>query len=160
MAELNDQELVRREKLKKLADLGIDPFGSRFERTDSSESAKAKIEGLTDEQINENPQYVSVAGRVMFINKMGKASFIRIKDKYGMIQGYAAINILGEQSYEIVKSLLDTGDIIGLYGKLMRTRTGEPTIRVEKLTFLTKSLKPLPEKFHGLTDVEERYRSL
>ena len=158
MAELNDQELVRREKLKRLADLGIDPYGSRFERTDSSESAKAKIEGLTDEQINENPQYVSVAGRVMFINRMGKASFIRIKDKYGMIQGYAAINILGEESYEIVKTLLDTGDIIGLYGKLMRTRTGEPTIRVEKLAFLTKSLKPLPEKFHGLTDVEERYR--
>ena len=158
MVELNDQELVRREKLKKLADLGIDPYGSRFERTDSAESAKAKIEGLSDEEINENPQYVSVAGRIMFINRMGKASFIRIKDKTGMIQGYAAINILGEESYDIVKTILDVGDIIGLYGKLMRTRTGEPTIRVEKLTFLTKSLKPLPEKFHGLTDVEERYR--
>ena len=158
MVELNDQELVRREKLKKLADLGIDPYGSRFERTDSAESAKAKIEGLSDEEINENPQYVSVAGRIMFINRMGKASFIRIKDKTGMIQGYAAINILGEESYDIVKTILDVGDIIGLYGKLMRTRTGEPTIRVEKLTFLTKSLKPLPEKYHGLTDVEERYR--
>ena len=158
MVELNDQELVRREKLKKLADLGIDPYGSRFERTDSAESAKAKIEGLSDEEINVNPQYVSVAGRIMFINRMGKASFIRIKDKTGMIQGYAAINILGEESYDIVKTILDVGDIIGLYGKLMRTRTGEPTIRVEKLTFLTKSLKPLPEKYHGLTDVEERYR--
>ena len=158
MVELNDQELVRREKLKKLVDLGIDPYGSRFERTDSAESAKAKIDGLSDEEINENPQYVSVAGRIMFINKMGKASFIRIKDKTGMIQGYVAINIVGEQSYEIVKTILDVGDIIGLYGKLMRTRTGEPTIRVEKLTFLTKSLKPLPEKYHGLTDVEERYR--
>ena len=158
MVELNDQELVRREKLKKLADLGIDPYGSRFERTDSAESAKAKIEGLSDEEINENPQYVSVAGRIMFINRMGKASFIRIKDKTGMIQGYAAINILGEESYDIVKTILDVGDIVGLYGKLMRTRTGEPTIRVEKLTFLTKSLKPLPEKYHGLTDVEERYR--
>ena len=158
MVELNDQELVRREKLKKLIDLGIDPYGSRFERTDSAESAKAKIEGLSDEEINENPQYVSVAGRIMFINRMGKASFIRIKDKTGMIQGYAAINILGEESYDIVKTILDVGDIVGLYGKLMRTRTGEPTIRVEKLTFLTKSLKPLPEKYHGLTDVEERYR--
>ena len=98
MAELNDQELVRREKLKKLIDLGIDPYGSKFERTDSSESAKAKIEGLSDEEINENPQYVSVAGRIMFINKMGKASFIRIKDKFGMIQGYVAINIVGEES--------------------------------------------------------------
>ena len=155
---LTEQELVRREKLKKLVELGIDPYGSKYEVSDSSISAKRKIEGLTDEELEANPQYVSVAGRVMFINKMGKASFIRIKDKFGLIQGYVAINIIGPESYEIVKTLLDTGDIVGLYGRMMKTRSGEPTIRVEKFTFLTKSLKPLPEKFHGLTDVEERYR--
>ena len=75
---LTEQELVRREKLKKLIELGIDPYGSKYEVTDSSMSAKAKIEGLTEEEMEANPQYVSIAGRVMFINRMGKASFIRI----------------------------------------------------------------------------------
>lgn len=155
--ELNDQEIVRREKLEKLKELGVDPYGEAYERTDSSKSAKEKIANLSDEELKENPIYTSVAGRIMSIRRMGKASFLNIKDKEGSIQAYMGIDIVGEKSYEIFK-LTDIGDIVGLYGTLMRTRTGEPTIRVEKYTFLTKSLKPLPEKFHGLTDVEERYR--
>lgn len=155
--ELNDQEIVRREKLEKLKELGVDPYGDAYERTDSSKSAKDKIANLSDEELKENPIYTSVAGRIMSIRRMGKASFLNIKDKEGSIQAYMGIDIVGEKSYEIFK-LTDIGDIVGLYGTLMRTRTGEPTIRVEKYTFLTKSLKPLPEKFHGLTDVEERYR--
>lgn len=155
--ELTDQEKSRREKLQKLIDLGVDPYGKRFDRTDSSSSCRAKSEGKTNEDLEASPIHVIVAGRIMLLRKMGKASFITIQDKEGKIQGYISIDSVGEKSYEIFK-LCDTGDIVGLEGHLMRTRTGELTIKVEKFTFLTKSLRPLPEKFHGLTDIEERYR--
>ena len=154
---LTDQELARREKLRKLVELGVNPYGQRYERTDSSKSAKAKLEGKTNEELENSPVNVKVAGRVMFLRKMGKASFLSIQDKEGKIQGYISIDTVGEKNYEIFK-LTDVGDIVGLGGTLMFTKTGEITVRVDEFTFLTKSLKPLPEKFHGLTDVEERYR--
>ena len=157
MEELNDQELVRREKLEKLKELGVDPYGSKFERTDTTKSCREKVLNKTNEELNENHIYVKVAGRVMSIRRMGKASFLNIQDKYGKIQAYMGIDVVGEHAYEVFK-LTDIGDIVGLYGRLMFTRTGELTIRVEEYTFLTKSLKVLPEKFHGLTDTEERYR--
>ncbi len=157
MEELNDQELVRREKLEKLKELGVDPYGSKFERTDTTKSCREKVLNKTNEELNENHIYVKVAGRVMSIRRMGKASFLNIQDKYGRIQAYMGIDVVGEHAYEVFK-LTDIGDIVGLYGRLMFTRTGELTIRVEEYTFLTKSLKVLPEKFHGLTDTEERYR--
>ncbi len=155
--ELTDQEQARREKLEKYRALGVDPFGEKFERSDDYESIHAKSDSLTNEELEAKQIYVSVAGRVMAIRRMGKASFINIKDKKGLMQGYIGIDIVGEKAYEVFK-LADIGDVVGLYGRLMRTRTGELTIRVEKYTHLTKALKPLPEKFHGLTDVEERYR--
>ena len=154
---LNDQEIVRREKIKKLEELGINPWGERFDRTDSSKSAKEKAQGKTNEELEANPIYVTVAGRLMSARKMGKASFLNIQDKEGRIQGYISIDTVGLDSYNVFK-MSDIGDIVGLYGRVMLTRTGEVTIRVEKYTFLTKSLRVLPEKFHGLTDVEERYR--
>lgn len=154
---LNDQELVRREKLKKLEELGIDPWGERFDRTDTSKTCREKAEGKTNEELEVNPVYVKVAGRLMSLRKMGKASFLNIQDKFGRLQGYISIDSVGEKSYEVFK-ICDIGDIVGLYGRLMLTRTGEITIRVEEFTFLTKSLRVLPEKYHGLTDVEERYR--
>lgn len=154
---LNDQELVRREKLKKLEELGIDPWGERFDRTDTSKTCREKAEGKTNEELEANPVYVKVAGRLMSLRKMGKASFLNIQDKFGRLQGYISIDSVGEKSYEVFK-ICDIGDIVGLYGRLMLTRTGEITIRVEEFTFLTKSLRVLPEKYHGLTDVEERYR--
>ena len=157
MEELNDQELVRREKLEKLKELGVDPYGSKFERTDTTKSCREKVLNKTNEELNENHIYVKVAGRAMSIRRMGKASFLNIQDKYGRIQAYMGIDVVGERAYEVFK-LTDIGDIVGLYGRLMFTRTGELTIRVEEYTFLTKSLKVLPEKFHGLTDTEERYR--
>ena len=157
MEELNDQELVRREKLEKLKELGVDPYGSKFERTDTTKSCREKVLNKTNEELNENHIYVKVAGRVMSIRRMGKASFLNIQDKYERIQAYMGIDVVGEHTYEVFK-LTDIGDIVGLYGRLMFTRTGELTIRVEEYTFLTKSLKVLPEKFHGLTDTEERYR--
>ena len=154
---LNDQELIRREKLEKLKQLGIDPWGSRFERTDTSETCKQKASGKTNEELEANPILVTVAGRIMSLRKMGKASFLNIQDKFGRLQGYISIDTVGAESYEVFK-ICDIGDIVGLHGRLMLTRTGEITLRVDKFTFLTKSLKVLPEKFHGLSDVEERYR--
>ena len=154
---LNDQEIIRREKLKKLEELGVNPRGERFDRTDTTKSAREKSNGKTNEELDAEHVYVKLAGRIMSLRKMGKASFLNIQDKFGKIQGYISIDTVGQNEYEIFK-ICDIGDIVGLYGRLMLTRTGELTIRVEEFTFLTKSLRVLPEKFHGLTDVEERYR--
>ena len=93
----------------------------------------------------------------MSLRKMGKAAFMNIKDVTGNIQCWLGIDVLGEEAYQVFK-LSDIGDIVGVYGRLMLSGTGELTVRVEKYTHLTKALRPLPEKFHGLTDVEERYR--
>ncbi|HKL73056.1 MAG TPA: lysine--tRNA ligase [Candidatus Onthovivens sp.] len=154
---LTDQEQSRRDKLKQLIDLGVNPWGEKFHRTHTTLEAKDVSKDKDSEALAANPIRVKVAGRAMFIRKMGKASFISIQDKFGNIQGYIAIDTVGEESYNIFK-LTDIGDIVGLEGNLMLTRTGELTIKIDKFYFLTKALKPLPEKFHGLTDVEERYR--
>lgn len=152
-----DQEQARRDKLAKYKELGVDPFGEKFERSDLIKSVRAKCEGKTNEELEAKPVYVTVAGRIMALRRMGKASFMNIKDVTGNIQVYVGIDVVGEETYTIFK-LADVGDIVGVYGRVMLTRTGEMTIRAEKYTHLTKSLRPLPEKFHGLTDVEERYR--
>ncbi len=154
---LNDQELARREKLKKLKELGVDPFGKRFDRTDSTLTAKEKVKDKTNDELEQNEVNVKLAGRIMFLRKMGKASFFNIQDKEGKIQAYISIDTVGAESYNIFK-ICDVGDIVGISGRLMLTRTGELTVRVSEFKFLTKSLKVLPEKFHGLTDIEERYR--
>lgn len=154
---LTDQERARRDKLVKLEELGVNPWGEAYPRTDTSETCREKANGKTNEELEQNPIHVDVAGRIMFLRKMGKASFVSIQDKFGKIQVYISIDTVGEETYNIFK-ICDIGDIVGIYGKLMLTRTGELTIKAEKFTFLTKSLRPLPEKFHGLTDVEERCR--
>ena len=154
---LNDQELVRREKLQKLKDMGVDPYGERFDRTDNSKTCREKIENKTNEELEANQVYVTIAGRVMQTRKMGKASFFNVQDREGKMQCYISIDTVGQESYEVFKTS-DIGDLVGVYGRMMLTRTGEPTIRVEKYTFLTKSLKVLPEKYHGLQDIEERSR--
>lgn len=154
---LTDQEKARRDKLAKLQEMGVNPWGQAYERTDTSATCREKAEGKTNEELEANHIYVNVAGRIMFLRKMGKASFLNIQDKFGKIQIYISLDTVGEESYNIFK-VCDIGDIIGIYGRLMLTKTGELTIRAEKFTFLTKSLRPLPEKFHGLTDVEERCR--
>ena len=154
---LTDQELARRAKLEKYVEMGVDPYGERFERTDTAASVRAKCEGLSDESLNTDFVYVTIAGRIMSLRRMGKASFMNIKDVTGSMQVYVGIDVVGEETYNLFK-LADIGDIVGVYGRVMRTRTGELTVRAEKYTHLTKSLRPLPEKFHGLTDVEERFR--
>ena len=157
MREFSDQELVRREKCENIRKLGIDPFGHKFERTDYAEVLKEKYKDVDHDAFENMNDTATVAGRIMFIRKMGKASFFSIKDKTGSIQIYISINDIGEESYNLFKTA-DIGDIVGVYGKVMKTKTGEVTIKCLKYTHLVKSLRPLPEKFHGLTDIEERYR--
>ena len=157
MREFSEQELVRREKANKLRELGIDPFGHRFEITDFSKNIKDEYQDMTHDELEELHKEVTVAGRIMFIRKMGKASFFSIKDKLGNIQIYISINDVGEETYTLFKSA-DIGDIVGIKGILMKTQTGEITIKCLEYTHLVKALRPLPEKYHGLNDVEERYR--
>ncbi len=157
MREFTEQELVRREKAEKLKELGIDPFGQRYDREDFAKDIKDKYQDVEHDAFETMNDTAKVAGRIMFIRKMGKASFFTIQDKTGSIQIYISINDVGEDTYELFKSA-DIGDIVGVYGKVMKTKTGEVTIKCFEYTHLVKALRPLPEKFHGLTDVEERYR--
>ncbi len=155
--EFSDQELVRRAKAQKLSESGIDPFGKKFVRTHNSEEIKALAGEATKEELEEKAIAVKTAGRIMFIRVMGKASFFTIQDQQGQIQAFISKEGVGEEVYSLFKTA-DLGDIVGVEGAIMRTRTGEVTIKVAKYTHIVKALKPLPEKFHGLTDVEERYR--
>ena len=152
-----EQELVRRGKLDKIKEFGIDPFGHRYDVSDYSTDIKERCAGKTHEELEETNIEVNVAGRIMFIRKMGKASFFSLKDKFGNIQVYISINDVGEEVYSLFKSA-DIGDIVGVKGKVMVTQTGEVTIKCAEYTHLVKALKPLPEKYHGLSDVEERFR--
>ena len=154
---LNDQEQVRFDKLAKYRELGVEPFGKRYDFTDSIRDIRAKYGECSAEELQEKNIVVDVAGRLIAVRRMGKAAFVNLKDQYGNIQGWLGIDVLGEQQYAVFK-LADIGDIVGLKGTLMRSRTGELTIHVERFTHISKCLKPLPEKFHGLTDTEDRYR--
>ena len=155
--DLTEQEQVRRSKLEKYAKLGVNPFGQKFERTHSSVQVKNEYSNKTEEELANDKSEVTLAGRIRFIRKMGKASFFNIQDREGFIQCYIKLDVVGEHDYAVFK-LADIGDIVGVRGTIMKTRTGELTIRVDQYTHLVKALKPLPEKFHGLTDIEERYR--
>ncbi len=154
---LSQQEQVRRDKLEKYKELGVDPFGQRYDFTDNSASLKEKFKDFTEEELENTESSVNLAGRIMFIRKMGKASFFSIQDREGFMQVYIRKDVVGEEQYALFK-LADVGDIVGVCGKMMKTQTGELTVRCNKYTHLVKALRPLPEKFHGLTDTEERYR--
>ena len=143
---------VKREKLATLQKEGRDPFQiTKYDVTHHAQEIKDEFESL-------DGKTVRVAGRMMFKRKMGKASFCNCMDKSGKIQIYVARDTLGEEAYDEFKKYLDVGDIIGAEGEVFRTQTGEISIHAAKLTLLSKELKPLPEKFHGLTDTDIRYR--
>ena len=154
---LNDQELVRRSKAKELRELGIDPFGARFDRKSTSEELKQKYANFTKEELQEMNVTTSVAGRIMSLRRKGKVAFMHIQDRFGQIQAYVRQDVLGEAPYEIFKKA-DIGDICGVEGEVIKTDTGELTIRATVYTHLSKALRPLPEKFHGLQDKEEARR--
>lgn len=154
---LNDQEIVRREKLEKYKAFHVDPFGKAYKVTHSIDQIRELFSKKSEKTLEKNKPYVQIAGRIMAVRRMGKASFINIQDKTGNIQIYLGIDVVGKKAYELFK-LADIGDIVGVYGRVMKTRKGELTIRAEKYTHLSKCLHPLPEKYHGLVDVEERSR--
>lgn len=150
LEQLNEQLKFRREKMETLREKGIDPFGHAFDATHKSQDIIENFETL-----EEKP--VVVAGRVMNMRGHGKVCFMDLHDFQGKIQIYAKIDIMGEENFGILKQM-DIGDIIGVDGKVFKTQRGEISVKAEKITFLSKSLHPLPEKFHGLKDVETRYR--
>ena len=154
---LTDQEQARFDKLPKYEELGVDPFGKRYDWKDRICDIRSKYGELSAEELTEKAVEVDVAGRLLAIRRMGKAAFVNLKDETGNIQGWIGLDVIGEHDYSVFK-LADLGDIVGLRGTLMKSRTGELTIRVTGYTHISKCLKPLPEKFHGLTDTEERYR--
>lgn len=154
---LTEQEIVRRNKMKDLADKGIDPFGSKFVRTTNSKELKDKYLDKTKEELDEAGLKGSIAGRIMSKRRQGKIGFMHIQDRYGQIQIFLRADCLSEADYELFK-VADIGDIIGVEGDIIKTQTGELSIRATKYVHLTKALRPLPEKFHGLTDREEARR--
>ncbi|HEY4623951.1 MAG TPA: lysine--tRNA ligase, partial [Solibacillus sp.] len=155
--ELNDQLLVRRQKMTDIQENGMDPFGSRFERTHLSNEVIAENEQYDKEYLHDNPREVVIAGRIMTKRGKGKAGFAHIQDLGGQIQIYVRKDAIGEEAYELFNKA-DLGDIVGVKGNVFRTQVGELSVKATEFTFLTKALRPLPDKFHGLTDVEQRYR--
>ena len=155
--ELNDQLLVRRQKMTAIQENGQDPFGSRFERTHLSTEVREQFADQTKEQLEEHLQEVIIAGRIMTKRGKGKAGFAHIQDLSGQIQIYVRQDHVGEEAYELFKQA-DLGDIVGVRGNVFRTQVGELSVKAEEFIFLTKALRPMPEKFHGLQDVEQRYR--
>lgn len=154
---LTEQEIVRRNKMQDLIDKGIDPFGSRYDRTATTESIKEAYFDKTREELEEMHETVKIAGRIMTKRRQGKIGFMHIQDRYGQIQIFLRYDLLGEEQYELYK-VSDIGDIVGIEGEVMKTQTGELSIRATVYTHLTKALRPLPEKFHGLQDKEEARR--
>ncbi|NLZ39458.1 MAG: lysine--tRNA ligase [Firmicutes bacterium] len=147
---LSEQEIVRRQKLQQLRELGVEPYGSKYPATHQAAEVIAGFPALEGEA-------VKLSGRLMSVRGHGKASFAHLQDESGQIQIYVRLDDVGEQLYQVFE-LLDIGDLIGVAGELFRTRRGEITVAVKDLRLLAKSLRPLPEKWHGLTNIDLRYR--
>lgn len=147
---VSEHEAIRRQKLDKLKEMGIEPYGEKYPVTHYAADIIGRFDSL-------DGQKVSLAGRLMTVRAHGKASFANLQDESGQIQIYVRLDDVGEQSYEVFE-LLDIGDIVGVSGDVFRTRRGEVTVAVKELRLLSKSLRPLPEKWHGLTNVDLRYR--
>ncbi len=149
MRNFSDQELVRREKVSELSKVW-NPYPEKFKTNYDLKEAALLEDGVKD---------VTIAGRIVLMRKMGKLSFLTLQDIEGKIQVSIKIDLVGEEKYKQFKEFIDVGDFIGVTGETFTTHTGEKTVRADDFTFLGKALKPLPEKFHGLTDIEEVYRN-
>lgn len=149
MREYTEQEIVRRNKVEEMKNQ-INPYPERFETNYEIKDVKTLEDGTT---------HIKVAGRIVLMRKMGKLSFLTIQDVEGRIQVSIKVDMVGEENYQFFKENFDLGDFIGVEGELFTTHTGEKTIRADQFVFLGKALKPLPEKFHGLTDIEACYRN-
>jgi len=152
-----DQFLQRRKKLSEIESLGHAPYPHKFEGTHTPGQIAREFGAQTAEQLTAGRVEVRVAGRIVALRPHGKAGFAHLAGDGGRVQVYVKLDIVGEKAFRLFQ-LLDLGDIIGVSGHLFRTKTNELTVRVERLELLTKALLPLPEKWHGLTDIEQRYR--
>lgn len=155
--EMNDQLIVRRQKLDELREEGIDPFGHRFERTHLMSQLHDEYGDMDKDELADKNVQVTVAGRMVSKRGKGKVGFADLKDRSGKIQIYVRKDVVGEDVYHIFKRS-DLGDHLGFGGQLIKTDTGELTIRAESITFLSKALRPLPDKYHGLQNQEQIYR--
>jgi len=157
MDETSELIQQRIKKLEMLRKDGIDPYPNDFRVTHTSRDLHETFGSLSDEELKLVGETFSLAGRILAIRDFGKASFIQIQDRKGRIQAYLQRDIVGEAAFQLFKNF-DVGDFIGLEGKIFRTKTRELTLQVQSFRLLVKSLRPLPEKWHGLTDIEARYR--
>ncbi|EHA6121896.1 lysine--tRNA ligase [Staphylococcus pseudintermedius] len=157
--ELNDQMQVRRQKLQELRDLGIDPFGEKFEHTGTAETLKAQWDQYAKEELaeKETESHTVIAGRIMTKRGKGKAGFAHIQDLSGQIQIYVRKDQVGDAQFGIWNTA-DLGDIVGVEGIMFKTNTGELSVKAKSFKLLSKALRPLPDKHHGLQDIEQRYR--
>lgn len=155
--DLTEQEQVRRAKLKTLVDKGIEPFGTAYKRTHLTAEIVALYQDKTKEELAELAIKVRIAGRIMTKRLMGKAGFFHLQDRDGRIQIYVRKDVIGDDLYDVFEDG-DLGDIVGIAGEVFRTNHGELSIKAEEYTHLTKALRPLPDKWHGLHDIEERFR--
>ncbi len=155
--ELNEQMQVRREKLDMYREKGINAFGGKFTRTHLSDELIQRFDAFSKEELEEKDERVTIAGRVMTKRGKGKAGFAHIQDLSGQIQIYVRKDQIGEEAYEIFKSV-DIGDIVGVTGVMFKTKVGELSVKAKEFQLLTKALRPLPDKYHGLKDIEQRYR--
>lgn len=157
MEKLTEQEIIRRQKMEDLREMGVEPFGHAYKRTHKSGQISAEYEECSKEELEEKNITVKIAGRIMTKRRQGKAGFMHIQDLDGRMQMYVRKDVLGDEAYEIFKKS-DIGDIVGIEGQVMKTNHGELSVKAMVYTHLSKALRPLPEKFHGLQDVEERFR--
>ncbi|GGB71056.1 lysine--tRNA ligase [Fictibacillus barbaricus] len=155
--ELNDLLRVRREKLAALTEKGLDPFGTKFNRTHTAADLVSQYGEKEKEDLDSEEIEATLAGRIMTKRGKGKAGFAHIQDLTGKIQIYVRLDAVGEEQYELFNTI-DIGDWVGVTGLVFKTKVGELSIKAKDFQLLTKSLRPLPDKFHGLKDVEQRYR--
>lgn len=155
--EKNDPMQVRLEKLDQLREQGIDPFGKKYNRTHEAADLLKKYDHFNKAELEEKEIHVSIAGRLMTKRIQGKASFAHLLDMSGKIQIYVRMDRVGKETYEVFRTA-DIGDFLGVSGLVFKTNRGELTINADEVTFLSKSLRTLPEKYHGLRDIEQRYR--
>ncbi|MGZ3661032.1 MAG: lysine--tRNA ligase, partial [Bdellovibrionota bacterium] len=155
--DLSDEEKTRREKLSTYRGKGINPYRNGLTPKNSVAEMRAAYGEKTKEELEAAKVQVSYAGRIMAFRHFGKAAFVQLKDRTGVLQSYVAIQDLGEEKFGVFKTF-DVGDIVYVEGHLFRTKTNELSVHASRMELLTKSLKPLPEKFHGLTDIEQKYR--
>jgi len=157
MEDVNEQVEVRRGKLKKLKEAGVNLYPNDYRPSHVTSQILSQFGSHTEEQLGKLPVDIALGGRIVGIRSFGRASFFHLQDRGGKIQIYVRQDRLGKEEYNLFKSL-DIGDIVGVWGNLFRTKTKELTLEAHGLRLLCKCLRPLPEKWHGLADVELRYR--